>query len=102
MLVTSDISLTAGETVTSITAHEVKVGWEGELLPIIGQQQPLIAVRAGERERWRVVNACTYRYVQLAIPGHQLELLGIHTSQQPAPRESQNFSWLRVTAPTCS
>ena len=35
-----------------------------------------VGARPGERERWRVVNACTSRYLRLALPGQQLHLLG--------------------------
>lgn len=87
VLIVSDISLTADGAVASVTASEVMMGREGELLLVNGQQQPLIAARTGERERWRVLNACTSRYLRLAIPGQQVELLGLDMSHEPVPGE---------------
>ncbi len=51
-------------------------GWEGDLLFVNGQLGPTIAIRSGEVQRWRVVNASASRVYRLAIPGQRLLLVG--------------------------
>jgi FtsP/CotA-like multicopper oxidase with cupredoxin domain len=44
-------------------------------------------VRAGERQRWRFVNAANARYFRLALPGQKLTLIGGDGGLLEAPRE---------------
>ncbi|UNX53323.1 multicopper oxidase family protein [Georgenia sp. TF02-10] len=87
VLVVSDITLDAGGAVAPVSAPEVMMGREGDLVLVDGQFRPELAARPGERERWRVVNACTSRYLRLALPGQRLALLGIDGGHEPAARE---------------
>lgn len=87
VLVVSDISLTADGQLAPVTAGEVMMGREGDLVLVNGQHQPRLSARPGERERWRVINACTSRYLRLDLPGQRLELLGIDGGREPALRE---------------
>jgi FtsP/CotA-like multicopper oxidase with cupredoxin domain len=68
VLVISDISFD-GTGVWSPSPAERLAGREGELLLVNGQAQPFLRARPGATERWRVVNACTSRYLRLAVPG---------------------------------
>ena len=77
VLIVSDITLTAAGDPADISTAEAMMGREGDMLLVNGQLQPQLAARPGERERWRVVNACTSRYLRLALPGQQLQLLGV-------------------------
>ncbi|MGC0274957.1 multicopper oxidase family protein [Pseudactinotalea sp. Z1739] len=86
VLIISDISLTADGEIAPVSAQEVMMGREGDLVLVNGQHQPRLAARPGERERWRVINACTSRYLRLALPGQALELLGIDGGHEPTPR----------------
>jgi FtsP/CotA-like multicopper oxidase with cupredoxin domain len=92
ILVVSDLSLDADGDVAPVSASEVMMGREGDLLLVNGQHQPQLAARPGQRERWRVINACTSRYLRLAVTGQQIELLGIDRSQEPAPREVEEVT----------
>lgn len=59
----------------AITAHNMMDwmdGREGNIVLVNGQYQPVIAIAPGEKQRWRVVNACSARYLQLSLPGHAL------------------------------
>lgn len=64
-------------------------GWEGNVVFINGQRQPTIPIRAGETQRWRVINASLSRYYRLALPGHTF----LHVAndgglfERPVPRE---------------
>jgi FtsP/CotA-like multicopper oxidase with cupredoxin domain len=51
-------------------------GREGHLLFVNGQIVPTIAIRSGEVQRWRVINASAARVYRLAIPGHRLLHVG--------------------------
>jgi len=51
-------------------------GREGDVLFVNGQILPTIELRAGEVQRWRVVNASAARVYRLAIPGHELLQIG--------------------------
>ncbi|TLP74201.1 multicopper oxidase family protein [Nesterenkonia sphaerica] len=86
VLVISDLSLDTEGEPASVSAPEVMMGREGELLLVNGQHRPHLAARQGQRERWRVVNACTSRYLRLALTGQQVVLMGIDRSQEPVPR----------------
>jgi FtsP/CotA-like multicopper oxidase with cupredoxin domain len=86
ILVISDISLNTDGTIRRIPAGNVLMGREGDLLLVNGQLQPVLTARPGEQERWRVVNACTARYLRLALPGQALGLLGIDGGHEPRPR----------------
>jgi bilirubin oxidase len=45
-------------------------GREGDVMFVNGQIMPTIPIRAGEVQRWRVINASAARVYRLAIPGH--------------------------------
>ena len=50
-------------------ATEVLFGREGEVILVNGKVEPNLQARSGRRQRWRVINAATTRYFQLAIEG---------------------------------
>lgn len=87
VLVVSDVSLTSSGSIAAASAQEVMMGREGDLLLVNGQHRPHMSARPGERERWRVINACVSRYLRLALPGQRVELLGIDGGHEQAPRE---------------
>lgn len=87
VLVVSDISLDGSGRVTSPSDMSVMAGREGDLVLINGQSRPVLTARPGERERWRIVNACSSRYLRLGLGGQQLRLLGMDSGRFPAPRD---------------
>ncbi|MGC0144835.1 MULTISPECIES: multicopper oxidase family protein [unclassified Pseudactinotalea] len=87
VLVVSDITLDRDGALASASTAQVMMGREGDLVLINGQVRPELTARPGERERWRVINACTSRYLHLALPGQVLALLGIDSGHEPAARE---------------
>ncbi len=86
VLVISDTTLTADGGVAPVSPRQVMMGREGELLLVNGQSQPRMSARPGERERWRVVNACTSRYLRLAAPGQDVQLLGVDAGRESPVR----------------
>jgi FtsP/CotA-like multicopper oxidase with cupredoxin domain len=77
VLVISDITLDGAGDVPPATAMQRMTGREGELVLVNGQSRPQLTALPGARERWRIVNACVSRYLQLRLDGQDLELLGI-------------------------
>jgi FtsP/CotA-like multicopper oxidase with cupredoxin domain len=51
-------------------------GREGNVLFVNGSVMPTISIRAGEVQRWRIVNASAARVYRLAIPGHTMLHIG--------------------------
>ncbi len=86
VLVISDTTLARGGGVASVSHDEVMMGREGEQLLVNGQSQPQLSARPGERERWRVVNACTSRYLRVAVPEQDVLLLGVDAGHESTPR----------------
>ena len=87
VLVISDITVNSSGTIPTATAMEKMSGREGELVLVNGQLSPALSVGAGERERWRVINACTSRYLRLRLDGQQLTLLGIDSGRFESARD---------------
>jgi FtsP/CotA-like multicopper oxidase with cupredoxin domain len=87
VLVISDISLTGGGSIAAVSAMEKMVGREGALVLVNGQLKPAMAARPGERERWRVTNACASRYLKLRLDGQDLQLLGLDSGRYQSPRD---------------
>ncbi|HEX6248145.1 MAG TPA: multicopper oxidase family protein [Nocardioidaceae bacterium] len=89
LLVVSDTTLDASGEVVPPSFQQRMMGREGELVLVNGQAVPQIDARTGERERWRVVNACSSRFLSLRLDGHQVHLLGIDSGRfaEPVPTE---------------
>lgn len=62
-------------------------GREGDRLFVSGELMPTYRVRAGEVERWRVVNASGARMYRLALTGHRLLHIGSDGGLFEAPVE---------------
>lgn len=87
VLVISDISLDASGRIRGVSEMETMVGREGDLVLVNGRALPHMAARPGERERWRIVNACASRYLRLRLDGQHMQLLGIDSGRFGEPRD---------------
>lgn len=86
VLVISDLSLDASGLLRRPSAMQQMLGREGDLLLVNGQDRPVLNARAGERERWRIVNACSARYLQLRLGDQQMHVLGIDSGRYAIPQ----------------
>ncbi len=92
VMVISDISLDGAGAVVGPSQQDRMVGREGQLVLVNGQLRPLLTARPGERQRWRVVNACAARYLRLRLDGQQLQLVGMDSGHYPRPLEVTEVS----------
>jgi FtsP/CotA-like multicopper oxidase with cupredoxin domain len=87
VLVVSDITLDDAGRLRQPSTMARMMGREGELVLVNGQVRPALTARPGERERWRIINACSARYLRLRLDGQQMQLLGIDSGRFPQPRD---------------
>ena len=85
VLVISDISLNASGSIRPPSAMARMRGREGDLVLINGQVASTLEAHPGERERWRILNACTARYLRLRLDGQRLRLLGFDSGHLAEP-----------------
>jgi FtsP/CotA-like multicopper oxidase with cupredoxin domain len=61
-------------------SHQARIdfenGREGDVVFVNGLVNPTLAIRPGEVQRWRVINASAGRYYRLSLPGHTLLHVG--------------------------
>jgi FtsP/CotA-like multicopper oxidase with cupredoxin domain len=62
-------------------------GREGDVLFVNGEVMPTLSIRAGEVQRWRVLNASAGRFYRLALPGHTFLHVGSDGGLFERPRE---------------
>ena len=76
VMVISDLTLDPGGSLVTPSTMEQMMGREGELVLVNGQAAPRLEGSSGERERWRIVNACTSRYLVLDLSGQEARVVG--------------------------
>jgi len=76
ILIISDMSFDSSGQIARATQMDRMAGREGNAVLLNGQVNPGLIAKPGERERRRVINACTSHYVKLRLDGQKLELLG--------------------------
>src|SRR5690625_360966 len=86
IVVISDITMTGEDDIARVTPMEQMRGREGNIVLVNGQVHPTLHAQPQDRERWRIINACTSRYVKLALDEHTWELLGKDSGRYPKPR----------------
>jgi FtsP/CotA-like multicopper oxidase with cupredoxin domain len=87
VLVVSDTSLDGAGRVRRMSAMQRMRGREGDLVLVNGQVRPVLVARPGERERWRVLNACVGRFLRLRVDGQHLQLAGLDSGRFRRPSD---------------
>ncbi|MBA4710808.1 multicopper oxidase family protein [Aquitalea aquatica] len=85
-LVLSDLKLDAQGQIAANGAADQHDGREGQFVLINGGWQPVIGLAEGERQRWRIWNACSARILKLALPAHDVQLVGTDGGLIATPR----------------
>jgi FtsP/CotA-like multicopper oxidase with cupredoxin domain len=92
VLVVSDITLDAAGSVASVSEMDKMMGREGATILLNGQISPKYTSSPGATERWRIVNACTSRYLNLSVPGGSALILGMDSGQFAPPSPMTNIT----------
>ncbi|MEX5296599.1 multicopper oxidase family protein [Kocuria sp. CPCC 205268] len=87
VLVVSDITLDGSGNLAEVSPPERMMGREGQTVLVNGQVRPEAGAAPGERELWRVVNACPSRYLRLTLDGQTVRLSGRDVGRLPEPVE---------------
>lgn len=87
VMMVSDLSLDASGDLAEVDRMQQMMGREGVVVLVNGQVRPRISAAPGERERWRIVNACPSRYLRLQLDGQQIRLLSRDLGRLPVPEE---------------
>ncbi|WP_298591804.1 multicopper oxidase family protein [uncultured Kocuria sp.] len=87
VLVVSDITLDGSGNLAEVSPPQRMMGREGETVLVNGQVRPEATAAPGERELWRVVNACPSRYLRLTLDGQTVRLFGRDLGRLPEPVE---------------
>jgi FtsP/CotA-like multicopper oxidase with cupredoxin domain len=87
VMVISDLSLDADGNLARPDQMQQMMGREGQIVLVNGQIRPQLRTAAGERERWRIINACPSRYLRLSLAGQQILLLSRDLGRLPEPKE---------------
>ena len=75
-LVCSDLKLGTDGRIAPNDMNDEMNGREGQFALVNAQRQPVLAFDAGGRERWRIWNANSARYLRLTLPGASFTLVG--------------------------
>lgn len=75
-LVCSDLKLDVDGRIPANDMNDEMNGREGQFALVNAQRQPLLTFDAGGRERWRIWNANSARYLRLTLPGATFTLVG--------------------------
>ncbi|MEW2012045.1 MULTISPECIES: multicopper oxidase family protein [Microbacterium] len=94
MLVISDMTFGSSGQIVQASQTERMNGREGATVLVNGQLGSTVTARPGDRERWRVVNACTSRYLDLRLDGQRLQLLGNDSGRFGAPLDATSLRLL--------
>jgi bilirubin oxidase len=76
LLVVSDLKLDTRGAIAPSDANDLMNGREGQFALVNAQNQPVLPFHTGGRERWRIVNASSARYLRLVLPGTSFALVG--------------------------
>ncbi len=75
-LMLKDISLYGGEPERYTSIMDYMMGKEGNILTVNGDVNPVLSIRPGEVQRWRVVNGANARFFRIGLEGHPLHIIG--------------------------
>ncbi len=76
LLVISDLKLSADGSIAPNDANDEMNGREGQFALVNAQRQPVLPFDSQGRERWRIWNASSARYLRLVLPEVSFTLVG--------------------------
>ena len=76
ILVLKDITVSSGAPAPYSSTMEYMQGKEGATIMVNGQVNPVLSMRPGQVQRWRLLNASTARLYKISLQGHSLRVIG--------------------------
>jgi FtsP/CotA-like multicopper oxidase with cupredoxin domain len=76
IMILKDISLNGPDPAPHDTMMDYMHGKEGDTIMVNGQVNPVLPMRPGEVQRWRILNASNARWYKLSLSGHTMYLVG--------------------------
>ncbi len=89
IMVLKDISLT-GNAPAEHTSSDWMNGKEGNTIMVNGQVNPVLTMKPGQIQRWKIVNASNARFYKLNLASHNLQIIGTDGGllNKPYPQSS--------------
>lgn len=75
LMVLKDITL-SGNAPAAHSDSDFMNGKEGNTMMVNGQVNPVLAMRPGQVQRWKIVNASNARFYKLSLASHNLNVVG--------------------------
>ncbi|WP_292835131.1 multicopper oxidase domain-containing protein, partial [Microbacterium sp.] len=94
VLVISDIAFDTAGNVRTTSQMDRMLGREGDIVMVNGQTHGTLIAQPGAVERWRIVNACSSRFLRLRLDGQRLQLLGVDSGHYTEPVDIQELELL--------
>jgi FtsP/CotA-like multicopper oxidase with cupredoxin domain len=76
VLVLKDVALSGSAPAPYSMMSEYMHGKEGGVVTVNGQLNPVLGIRPGQVQRWRILNASNARFYRLSLQGHSLHVVG--------------------------
>jgi len=94
VLIVSDVTFDASGTLATASRMDRMRGREGSTVLLNGQVNATMTAHPGDLERWRIVNACTSRFLDLRLDGQAMQLLGNDSGRFASPRDINSIRLL--------
>lgn len=76
ILIIKDIALLGSEPAPHSMMMDYMHGKEGNIIMVNGQVNPRLYIKAGQVQRWRILNASNARFYKLNLENHTMHLIG--------------------------
>jgi len=76
LMILKDMTIVNGAPAPHAVMRDYMHGLEGNTIMVNGQVNPRLSLKAGQVQRWRILNASNARCYRLALDGHPLHLIG--------------------------
>ncbi len=94
VLIVSDVTFDSAGTIATASPMDRMRGREGSTVLLNGQVNATMTGHPGDVERWRIVNACTSRFLDLRLDGQAMQLLGNDSGRFASPRDVDSIRLL--------
>jgi FtsP/CotA-like multicopper oxidase with cupredoxin domain len=91
LMVIKDLSLVGTDPAPHGAMQDFMRGKEGSIVMVNGQVNPVLNIRPGQVQRWRILNACNARFLKLSFEGHSMNIVGTEGGLIDAPHRVSSF-----------